>query len=186
MRRIYTRTGDTGETSLVGDKRVPKDSPRVEAYGTVDEALSHVALAAATVEDDLLRDALVFLEHRLFGCASALATPGTGEKSQVPAVSDEDVEALERLIDTMTGRMPELAGFILPGGCETSSRLHVARTVMRRAERRIIALSANEPVPGNVRAFVNRSSDLLFTAARYADHVAGVADVRWDPEASAP
>jgi cob(I)alamin adenosyltransferase len=184
--RIYTGAGDEGETSLVGGARVPKNSARVKAYGSIDEANSHIGLAAAVVRDELLAEALAFLQHRLSNCASHLATPTDQVSGDTPRVDPVDVTALERLIDEMTSHVPELDGFVLPGGSEAASRLHVARTVMRRAERMILDVAEAAAVDADVLAFVNRASDLLFAAARYANHVSDTPDVLWDPNAAAP
>lgn len=184
---IYTRRGDSGETSLVGGARVPKNSERVEAYGTVDEANSAVGLARAAITtdafgaspDDIDLDGILgFVQHRLFNCSSRLATPPGAESERTPAVTPDDVTRLEAAIDALTAATGELDHFVLPGGCEAAARLHVARTVVRRAERRILDLDAHEPVDDHVLAFVNRLSDLLFAAARYENRACG--DVVWD------
>ena len=186
---IYTRRGDTGETSLVGGGRVPKNSARVEAYGTVDEANSALGLARAAVSgsafgssaDEIDLDAvLAFAQHRLFNCSSRLATPPGAESDTTPSIDAADVERLERMIDELTAATGELTHFVLPGGCEAAARLHVARTVVRRSERRILDLAATEPVDPLVLKFVNRLSDLLFAAARYENRDCG--DVLWDPD----
>lgn len=188
---IYTRRGDTGETSLVGGARVRKDSVRVCAYGTVDELSSQVGLALAGLasldaETRILADALEFAQQRLFNCSSNLATPADPASEHTPTVSLADVAALERWIDVMTIRVGDFPGFVLPGGCEAAARLHVARTVARRAERDILTLAATETVDPRILSFVNRLSDLLFTAARYANVVAGSPEVLWDPKALPP
>lgn len=188
---IYTRRGDTGETSLVGGARVRKDCARVTAYGTVDELSSQVGLALASLpslgaETRILDDALEFSQQRLFNCSSNLATPADPPSPNTPTVTVADITALERWIDVMTIRVGGFPGFVLPGGCETAARLHVARTVARRAEREILTLATTEPVDTQILAFVNRLSDLLFTAARYANIVAGSTEVLWDPKAEPP
>jgi len=188
--RIYTRAGDTGETSLVGGARVAKNSTRVEAYGSIDEANCCVGHARAALEvaaeDDLRLDVMLdFVQHRLFDCSSLLATPASvrAQREGGPAIVPGDVERLEGWIDELTVAIGEIDHFVLPGGCEEACRLHVARTVVRRAERRIHDLVAEQPdeVDRQVLAFVNRLSDLLFTMARYANHVYGAGDVFWDP-----
>lgn len=179
---IYTRGGDRGTTSLSDGSRVPKDAPRVETYGTLDEANSWVGLALSEIRDPLLRRILIFLQQRLYNCTSRLATPsGAG-----PALSDEDVVWMERAIDRLEEPAGPLTAFILPGGSRASGLLHVARTVCRRAERRLVSLAATEPVEPLVLKLVNRASDLLFNAARYANTVEGQADVLWDPAATPP
>lgn len=184
---IYTRGGDHGETSLVGGSRVAKNSVRVEAYGSVDEANAAIGLVRAKLEvaagDEADLDRVLdFVQHRLFNCSSRLATPPSVITDHTPAVSAEDVAALEDEIDRLSALTGDLTHFVLPGGCEDSARLHVARTVVRRAERRILDLADIEPVDEHVLAFVNRLSDLLFAAARYANKVYQGGDVHWDPE----
>ncbi len=193
MTKIYTRTGDTGQTSIVGGTRVPKNSPRVEAYGSVDEANSCVGLARAALEvaaeEDLRLDVILdFVQHRLFDCSSLLATPASvrAERADGPAIVPGDIERLEAWIDELADAVGEIDHFVLPGGCEEACRLHVARTVVRRAERRIHDLAAEQPgeVDQQVLKFVNRLSDLLFTMARYANHAYGAGDVFWDARTS--
>jgi cob(I)alamin adenosyltransferase len=192
MTKIYTRTGDKGETSLVGGSRVAKNSSRVEAYGTVDEANSCVGHARAVLEaapDDLRLDAMLdFVQHRLFDCSSLLATPADVRAARTggPAIQAEDIARLESWIDELTAAAGEIDHFVLPAGCEEACRLHIARTVVRRAERRVIDLASEAPdeVDPAVRKFINRLSDLLFTMARYANHVYGAGDVFWDPRTS--
>lgn len=180
---IYTRKGDQGETSLVDGTRVSKDALRVEAYGTVDEANSWVGAALAFVEDPALREGLTFLQHRLYNCSSNVATPPRAELPFTPpGITDEDVACLEATIDAYEGRAGALRVFVLPGGSRAAALLHVARTVCRRAERSLVALGACEAVDTRVLRFVNRASDLLFAAARYANRLDGGGDVAWDKD----
>jgi len=183
---IYTRRGDEGHTSLVDGSRVSKASVRVEAYGTVDEANSAVGFARAAVTDKLLDDVLHFVQQRLFNCSSSLATPGGSAGANTPCLDVADVAVLERAIDLFQERAGDLQHFILEAGGEDASRLQLARAIMRRAERRVVALAAEEAVDDQVRAFVNRCSDLLFAAARYANALAGSAEERWDSHAPRP
>jgi len=176
---IYTRTGDRGTTSLVDGTRTPKESTRVEAYGAVDEANSWVGAARAFVEDTHLDRILEFLQHKFYNCSSNIATPA-GAGIEPVKIHPSDVQTLERSIDVLEERSGPIAGFVLPGGVRSAGLLHVARTVCRRAERRIWALSRDDAVDENVVKFVNRSSDLLFAAARYANAVEGQGDVLWD------
>jgi cob(I)alamin adenosyltransferase len=185
-RPIYTKRGDAGETSLADGTCVPKDSPRVAAMGAIDEASSHVGLARAAVTDQRLLSLLAFVQQRLFDCAGSLAAPPDAASETSSRVDAEDVAALERAIDTLTEPIGELSHFVVPSGSEAAARLHVARTVVRRAERELAALAREEPIDADVRAFVNRLSDLLFTAARYANHVDGFDEVAWDPDAPRP
>ncbi len=182
--KIYTRAGDSGETSLVGGQRIAKNSVRVTAYGTVDEANSHVghvraALEVAAPEEAELDRMLDFVQHRLFNCSSRLATPPGAETDHTPHVVAHDVDRLEGYIDSLTERTSPLEHFVLPGGCELSARMHVARTVVRRAERAILDLAAQEPVDPTVLKFVNRLSDLLFAMARFANRMYQGGDVYW-------
>lgn len=183
---IYTRAGDSGQTSLAGGSRISKASPRVEAYGTVDEANSHVGFARAATADPVLDEVLHFMQQRLFNCSSSLAMPAGHESETTPHISAADVAFLEHAIDTFEQRTGPLTHFVIEAGSEAASRLHVARTVMRRAERRLVALSADEPIDEQVRAFVNRASDTLFAAARYANALDGVAQELWDQHAERP
>lgn len=183
---IYTRKGDHGQTSLADGARVSKSSVRVDAYGTVDEANSAVGLARAAITDPLLDDVLHFVQQRLFNCSSSLATPEGHATENTPHIDVADVALLERAIDRFEKRTGPLTHFIVEAGCESACRLHVARAIMRRAERRVVAMMAEEPVDEQVLAFVNRSSDLLFAAARYANALDGTADELWDQRAPRP
>lgn len=183
---IYTRTGDAGETSLADGQRVRKDCPRVEAYGTVDEANSAVGFARAANTDAHLDELLHFVQQRLFNCSSSLAFPLEHETDKTPHISPDDIAALERAIDRFETTTATWQGFLLEAGCETATRLHMARTIVRRAERRIATLSAVEPVEQHVVMFINRLSDVLFAAARFANILADVPEEPWDPEAPRP
>jgi cob(I)alamin adenosyltransferase len=183
--RIYTRRGDTGETSLTDGTRVPKDAARVEAYGAVDEANAWVGAARSFTGDALLDRALGFVQHRLFNCSSNLAMPPGGALAP-PRVTDDDVAFLEKAIDRFEVTTGKLSAFILYGGSPTSGLLQIARTVCRRAERRLVTLAASETVDPLVLKFVNRASDFLFAAGRYANHVEGQADVKWEKDLEAP
>ena len=182
--RIYTRIGDRGATSLADGTRVPKGALRIEAYGTIDEANSWVGVARAFTDDARLGAALELLQHRLYNCSSNVATsdPAAG----ATRVSGEDVAFLERAIDALDGAAGEIRGFVLPGGGRAASFLHVARTVCRRAERLLWTLAEREPVDPDVLAFLNRASDLLFAAARYANRLERGGDVLWDKAAPTP
>lgn len=182
---IYTRTGDKGQTSLADGRRVDKTSARVEAYGTVDEANSWVGAARGFVDDPLLDRVLELLQHRLYNCSSNTATPSDGELTPV-TVSDDDVVFLERAIDRFEERSGPIAGFVLPGGTRAAGLLHLARTACRRAERALWRLARSEAVDVAVLRFVNRASDLLFAAARYANAVGAGGDVMWDRDLPLP
>ena len=177
--KLYTRTGDAGETSLFGGTRARKDDPRVDAYGEVDELNAWLGLARASSIDPELAAELQRLQRDLFALGAQLADPAEKIAARVTKamITDEDVARLEGLIDRMEGELPPLRRFILAGGAPAGAALHVARTVCRRAERRIVALDpAVDPV---LLRFVNRLSDLLFVLARVANHRAGVPEIEW-------
>jgi cob(I)alamin adenosyltransferase len=175
--KIYTRTGDQGETSLwgvAGEKRIAKDSLRVEAYGSVDEANAWLGVARAALSDPDLDGMLGEVQHRLFALGSDLATLNRKRQHHL---TDEDVARLEATIDRYDAELPPLVQFVLPGGTAAAAALHGARTVVRRAERRVIALYREEEGPGTHVRYLNRLSDLLFTMARVANLRAGRDDV---------
>jgi cob(I)alamin adenosyltransferase len=177
--KIYTKTGDAGDTGLFGGGRVGKDDARVEAYGQVDELNAVLGLARCEPLGDL--DQLVQrLQDQLFTVGAVLATPADSKAAKVVApVRPEWVTAMEQAIDGFDAELPPLTSFILPGGSRAASLLHLARTVCRRAERRVVPLSRSGTVNPEVVVFLNRLSDLLFTMARVANLRAGVADVPW-------
>lgn len=180
--RIYTRTGDDGTTGLYGGQRTTKDALRVEAYGTVDELNSQLGLAAAACDFDEISAMLATLQPRLFDLGADLCTPLDAATAKQVRITPRHVDELEKLIDAMHEPLAPLKTFVLPGGSELAARLHVARTVARRAERLIVALAATEPVGEGVVPYINRVSDLLFAAARRANQLAGVDDVPWTSE----
>jgi cob(I)alamin adenosyltransferase len=180
--KIYTRTGDKGQTSLLGGQRVPKDSLRIEAYGTIDELNSHLGLLRDHAEGG--RDALLVpIQETLFSLGSRLASGNEeqAEKFKVPRILDTDITALEQAMDRMDSELPEMRNFILPGGHLAASQAHVCRTVCRRAERLVVALAASEEVPEVVVRYLNRLSDLLFVLARHLAQKNGVVDTPWKP-----
>ncbi len=182
--RVYTRTGDDGQTGLFGGPRVSKDDPRLEAYGTVDELNSTIGVASAVLSHPDLQAWLQIVQSDLFDVGGELATPDLETriaKGQAvgPRVTDEDVAKLEGWIDAMDGELQPLVRFILPGGTPASGHLHVARTVCRRAERRVLTLSRDAEVAPTVIRYLNRLSDCLFTMARVANARAGVAEPEW-------
>jgi len=183
---IYTRRGDRGETSLADGSRCRKDSARVEAYGALDEANSAIGLARSAGADAPVEDVLRFAQQRLFNCTAMLARPADSVPAGSPSVTAEDVAALETSIDRFEALSGPPAGFVVEGGCEVAARLHVARAIVRRAERRVVTLDTLEPVDENVMAFVNRLSDALFAAARYSNTVAGHLDEAWNAQAPRP
>lgn len=177
--KIYTRTGDRGETALLDGSRVLKSDSRVAAYGDVDELNAALGLARAQRIDPDLDEIVVHLQRDLFAIGSRLADPSDrlAERVTKVAVGQSDVERLEAWIDRLDAELPPLRRFILPGGAPAGALLHLARTICRRAERRIVALgSAGQP---EVLAYINRLSDLLFVLARVANTRAGVAELEW-------
>lgn len=163
---LYTATGDKGTTSLVGGTREPKDSPRIEAYGTIDSLNSHIGLLRALTETDPLTTPMLnTIQCRLFDIGTALATPG--EPSAVPPVDEEDIRQLETYIDTVDGKLPPLSSFVLPTGTQAAAQAHVARTECRRAERLLVAMNRTLPVHPQSLVYLNRLSDLLFAIARF-------------------
>jgi cob(I)alamin adenosyltransferase len=177
--KLYTKTGDDGSTGLFGGQRVGKDEARVEAYGTVDEANAALGCAHAVCSDPTLRTDLEALMGRLFDLGADLATPGSADRRIGQTACDD----LERLIDrTEVGNTP-LKTFILPGGCELAARLHLARAIVRRAERRVVPLVRRGEVEPAGLVYLNRLGDLLFALARRANRQAGVEDVPWQSNA---
>jgi cob(I)alamin adenosyltransferase len=175
--KIYTRTGDHGQTSLFGGTRVAKHDPRIEAYGTVDELSSHLGLARTLSSLPATTDAtLADVQRDLFEIGAHLASPVT---SRFPGVESSRIEALERSIDSMEQELTPLTSFILPGGSEAAAQLHIARTVCRRAERCVVALDDHSVPTLSTIAYLNRLSDYLFVAARFANLKQGIADVPW-------
>jgi cob(I)alamin adenosyltransferase len=177
--KIYTRTGDAGETSLFDGTRVKKDDPRVDAYGEVDELNAWLGLVRASPVDPVVNEPLLRIQRDLFALGAQLADPADKIASRVTkaSIADEDVSRLEALIDRFEEALPPLHRFILAGGTPAGAALHVARTICRRAERRMIAL--DPPVDGVLVRYINRLSDLLFVLARTANHRAGSAETEW-------
>lgn len=182
LTKIYTKTGDAGMTGLAGGQRVPKDSQRVETYGTVDELNSQIGVALATGLCERLTGELRLIQNELFDLGSDLATPATSQaRHPVPTIEPRHIEKLERLIDEFNEVVGPLANFLLPGGAPGAAHLHVARTVCRRAEREATALARDETIGATVLPYLNRLSDALFVMARYENHERGVAEPLWKP-----
>lgn len=179
--KIYTKTGDKGETSLFGGQRVWKDNPRLAAYGTVDELNSVIGIAVAELKSKELIDVLLSIQNDLFTMGSDLATPfDKGNKGFIiPRINEEKTELLEKFIDRFDSKLPELKNFILPGGTKAASQIHFARTVCRRCEREVVALSKVEEINLEVEKYLNRLSDLLFVLARYENYSSDVSDIEW-------
>lgn len=180
--RIYTKTGDAGLTGLGGGQRVPKDSKRVETYGTVDELNSQIGVALAIGLCDRLAAELPLIQNELFDLGSDLATPATSQaRHPVPTVEPRHIEKLEHLIDELNDVVGPLTNFLLPGGSPGAAQLHVARTVCRRAERAATTLARDEDVGPTVLPYLNRLSDALFVMARFENHEQAVAEPLWQP-----
>lgn len=183
LTRLYTRTGDDGSTRLADGAEVPKDSPRVAAYGTVDELNSVLGLALAGPLDARLATELGRIQNELFDLGGDLATPRESEPGfEVPRLTQERVDRLEALIDELTAVTGPLENFVLPGGTPGAATLQLARAVCRRAERHAVSL-AREAETGVVVPYLNRLSDLLFAMARYENHARAVAEPLWQPGA---
>ncbi|HEY2839468.1 MAG TPA: cob(I)yrinic acid a,c-diamide adenosyltransferase [Pirellulales bacterium] len=176
--KIYTKTGDDGTTGLFGGPRVSKDAPRIEAYGAVDELNAVVGLARTEPMSAQLDVLLARVQNELFDLGAELATPDPVAKGTA-LLGGSQIATLEAAIDLYEEQLEPLRQFILPGGCPAAALLHLARTVCRRAERRIITLAATEAVRNELVVYVNRLSDLLFVLARAANHLAGERDVPW-------
>ncbi len=193
LNRIYTKRGDAGETSLVGGQRVPKDTLRIECYGTVDELNSFLGLAAVSCRElvdrnlrlGLLGESLLRVQHELFNLGSILATLPADVHPKQPRVTAAEIAQLEREIDTANEQLAALRSFVLPGGSRLNAELHVCRTVCRRAERLAVALAREEEVPVEAIQYLNRLSDALFVWSRWASHLLGSPEVLWQPNRSA-
>ncbi len=188
--KIYTRGGDDGTTGVLGHDRLLKSDPRIEAYGTVDELNAALGVARVSAAGSPLADDLAALQRRMFQVGAELATTDARMLEQLSKVTDADTTEIEALIDRLEAALPPLRQFVLPGGIPLAAHLHTARTICRRAERRVVALAraggVDPPSAGALRLvrFLNRVADLLFVMARSANHSAGVADEGWMPPAS--
>lgn len=182
--KIYTKTGDKGETGLFGGPRVSKDSPRIDAYGTIDELNSFIGLAAAEIIEKNTKKLLEKLQNELFSVGADLATPLTekNKKLKIARIPKEYYLELEEAIDKYEGELESLKNFILPGGSKAAAYLHICRTVSRRAERKVVALSKIENINENIVIFLNRLSDLFFVLSRYENKISKIPDVIWNPK----
>ncbi len=193
INRVYTRKGDTGETALVGGQRVPKDGPRLDAYGTVDELNAFLGAARATANQlavdeprlAVLAAVILRVQHELFNLGSILATLPEDVHPKQPRVTDAEITQLETEMDAMNEDLPTLRSFVLPGGSRLDAELHITRTVCRRAERIVIGLARTESVPPEAIRYLNRLSDSLFVWSRWAGHITGAPETMWDPNLSA-
>ncbi len=181
--KIYTKTGDKGNTALFTGTRVPKHHIRIESYGTVDELNSVLGLVRDQDMDNHSKECLIHIQDKLFTVGAILATePKKDNRLKIPRIEEEDIQFLEIEIDQMNEELPPMTHFILPGGHTTVSYCHVARTTCRRAERMISYLHEKEPVPENVIAYINRLSDYLFVLARKLSKQLNAEEVKWVPK----
>jgi cob(I)alamin adenosyltransferase len=190
INRVYTRRGDEGETALAGGQRVPKDSLRIEAYGTVDELNACVGVARASAEEGQphlapFAQILVRVQHELFNLGSILATLPEDVHPKQARVTALEVAQLEEEMDRANAELPALRSFVLPGGSRLNAELHLCRTVCRRAERACVRLGREESLPAEVIPYLNRLSDALFVWSRWASHVSGCPETLWEPNRSA-
>jgi len=193
LNRIYTKRGDTGETSLAGGQRVTKDSARIEAYGTVDELNAFAGLAVVSCEEMVAKDPQIGLllvilrrvQHELFNLGSILATLPEDVHPKQARITPAEISQLEREIDGMNESLPPLRSFVLPGGTRLNAELHVTRTICRRAERLLIALAREESIPPETIQYLNRLSDAMFVWSRWVNHAVGAPEILWQPNEAA-
>lgn len=179
--KVYTKTGDKGQTSLIGGTRVPKHHIRIETYGTVDELNSHIGLIRDQEINPVARQVLVEIQDRLFTIGSSLASDPEKSKMKIPDLKEEDIVFLEKEIDKMDETLPEMRSFVLPGGHTTVSFCHIARCVCRRAERLTIQLSESSFVDELVIKYLNRLSDYLFVLSRKLSQDLNAQEIPWKP-----
>lgn len=177
--KIYTKTGDNGETGLFGGKKVKKNNPRISAYGTIDELNSLLGLVVSENPSDKTKDIIANIQYVLFVLGAELATPNDFKSKKNQEITDKDITYLEKEIDKIDEEIPPLKFFILPGGSKPASLLHLARTVCRRGEREIIEIE--DDISEKILIYVNRLSDLLFVMARYENHTASTREIEWKP-----
>lgn len=187
MVRIYTRSGDKGETSLFSGERVPKNDPLIEALGSIDECNSAIGVGIAHLPPDKkfsqTKEQLITIQHALFDLGAAIATPRTrAERDKIDKTrfDEEEISLLEQWIDEMDAGLPKLNHFILPGGHPCGAMLHLARSLCRRAERLVIPLKQNEDVSDKIICYLNRLSDYLFIASRWVNHLTDIPETRWE------
>jgi cob(I)alamin adenosyltransferase len=180
--KIYTKTGDKGETGLFGGKRVKKNSLRIKAYGTIDELNAFIGLAVIEVTDKSVKKVLLKIQNQLFTVGSDLSTPETekNKKFNIERTPEDFYLSTEKIIDEYDTKLDELKNFILPGGSKGAALLHICRTITRRAERAIVALDSTVKIGNNIIIFLNRLSDLFFVLARYENAVTGTPDIKWN------
>jgi cob(I)alamin adenosyltransferase len=181
--KIYTKTGDKGETGLFGGERVSKDSNRISAYGTIDELNSFIGYTITEIKDASVKDNLIKIQNYLFTTGSDLATPETEKnaKLNIQRTPELFINEIEKMIDHYDAKLDELKNFILPGGSKSASLLHICRTVCRRAEREVVSLKNSVTIGDNIIIFLNRLSDLFFVLSRYENKVSNHPDTKWLP-----
>lgn len=191
INRVYTRRGDAGETSLAGGQRVAKDSPRIEAYGVVDELNAFVGAARSLIEAEPegaplrpLAEILLRVQHELFNLGSILATLPEDVHPKQARITEAEIARLEAEMDRMNETLPPLRSFVLPGGSRMDAELHICRTVCRRAERALVTLARERQVPEETVRYLNRLGDAFFVWSRWASHVTGAAETLWEPNRS--
>ena len=182
--KIYTKTGDKGETGLFGGERVSKDSLRISAYGTIDELNAFIGYTITEIQDASIKEKLLTVQNYLFTIGSDLATPDTpkNDKLNIERTPDSFYKEIEKMIDHYDAQLEELKNFILPGGSKSSALLHICRTVSRRAEREIVALKKTVTIGDNILIFLNRLSDLFFVLSRFENKVSNHPDTIWNPK----
>ena len=192
INRVYTRRGDAGETGLAGGQRVPKDSPRIQAYGAVDELNAFLGATRAAIREsrgearlEELAAILLRVQHELFNLGSILATLPEDVHPKQPRITHAEIAQLESELDRMNANLAPLRSFVLPGGSRLEAMLHICRTVCRRAERECVALMRLETVPPEAAQYLNRLGDALFVWSRWASHIAGAPETLWEPNQSA-
>jgi cob(I)alamin adenosyltransferase len=187
LNRIYTRTGDMGDTHLAGGQRVPKDSARIECYGTVDELNAFVGMACFTAAEQVPELAVILrrVQHELFNLGSILATRPEDVHPRQARITTVEIEQLEREIDQANAELTPLRSFVLPGGSRLNTELHACRTICRRTERAAVKLSREEPIPPEAVQYLNRLGDAFFVWSRWANHALGVEEVLWEPNLAA-
>lgn len=180
--KIYTKTGDKGETGLFGGERVSKNSLRIETYGTIDELNAFIGLAVIEVSDASVKTILQKIQNQLFTVGSDLSTPDTekSKKLSIKRTPEDFYLSIEKIIDEYETKLDELKSFILPGGSKGASLLHICRTIARRAERAVVGLDNRVKIGNNIIIFLNRLSDLFFVLARFENAVTGIPDIKWN------
>lgn len=178
--KIYTKTGDSGDTSLFGGKRIPKNSLRIDTYGTVDELNAHLGVACSLTPPPEVEGLLEQIQNQLFVLGADLAAPIDSAPASVQRIQEKEIQFLEEAIDRLDAQLVPLQSFILPGGTHVSAQLHVARTVCRRAERLVDALGRKEEIGKFPLIFLNRLADLLFVTARYVNMLSGQEETKWN------